>query len=258
MRHTRLLSAILLGVVLAACISGCSRDPNVKKQKYLASGKKYFEDKKYREAGIQFSNALQVDPKFADAHYELARTYMHMDPPAVQAAIMELQRTVALKPDHLKAQLDIGGMLLGFHKFDLALERANLVLQKDPKNVEAQILKASAEAGQGNQDQAMADLKTAIEWQPDNPKPYLAMGMAQASLKNAAEAEANFKKAISLDPKNMSAILTLGAYYESQKRFPEAEQQFKNAVSVEPKNPMARAVLEIGRASCRERVYVLV
>jgi Tfp pilus assembly protein PilF len=49
-------------------LAGCSRDPNVRKQKYLESGQCYFEKAKYREAAIQYSNAIQVDPRFADAH----------------------------------------------------------------------------------------------------------------------------------------------------------------------------------------------
>jgi len=249
MAHHRMLSALMLGVVLAVSVTGCSRDPNVKKQKYLASGKKYFEEGKYREAGIQFSNALQVDPKFAEAHYELARTYIHMDPPAIQSAYMELRRAVDLKPDLTKAQLDLGGMLLGARQFDAAMERANLVLQKEPKNADAQILKASAEAGKGNMDQALADLKTAIEWQPNESKPYLAMALAQVGVKNMEEAEANFKKAIALDPKSMNAIMALGSFYEGMKRLPDAEQQFKAAVALEPKNPTARAVLA--------RIYIL-
>src|SRR5207245_9129303 len=57
----------LMGIVF----SGCSRDPNVRKQKYFESGQRYFERGKYREAAIQYSNAVQVDPRFTDAHYQL-------------------------------------------------------------------------------------------------------------------------------------------------------------------------------------------
>ena len=53
--------------------TGCSRDPNVRKQKYFDSGEKYFAAGKYHEAAIQFSNAIQIDSRFAQAHYELAR-----------------------------------------------------------------------------------------------------------------------------------------------------------------------------------------
>ena len=44
-----------------ALLVGCSHDPNVCKQKYLESGERYFAKEKYREAIIQFSNALQVE-----------------------------------------------------------------------------------------------------------------------------------------------------------------------------------------------------
>jgi hypothetical protein len=52
--------------VLAVCFftgmfTGCSRDPNVRKQKYLESGERYYEKGKYREAAIQYENAIQVD-----------------------------------------------------------------------------------------------------------------------------------------------------------------------------------------------------
>ena len=45
-------------------LSGCSRDPNVRKQKYLESGQRYFDKGQYREAEIQFENAIQVDDRF--------------------------------------------------------------------------------------------------------------------------------------------------------------------------------------------------
>ena len=67
----------LLGISLFLGFTvGCHRDPNVQKQKYLESGKRYAKEGKYKEAGIQFANALKVDHNFADAHYELAKTYL--------------------------------------------------------------------------------------------------------------------------------------------------------------------------------------
>jgi hypothetical protein len=40
--------------VAAALLAGCHGDPNVRKQKYLESGKRYSAEGKYREAAIQF------------------------------------------------------------------------------------------------------------------------------------------------------------------------------------------------------------
>src|SRR5262245_34859068 len=66
---------VILGVITALS-AGCSRDPNVRKQRFFKSGQEYFEQGKYREAALQFENATQVDPRFAEAHYSLAQTFL--------------------------------------------------------------------------------------------------------------------------------------------------------------------------------------
>jgi len=53
---------------------------------------------------------LKIDKNFADAHYALAQTYLHMG--ALSAAYGELQRTVNLQPANYKARIDLGDMLL--------------------------------------------------------------------------------------------------------------------------------------------------
>ena len=61
MRSFRLLILVLpalLGLV------SCSRDPAVVKKRYFESGNKYFERGRYREASIQYRNALKQDPKY--------------------------------------------------------------------------------------------------------------------------------------------------------------------------------------------------
>ncbi|MGC1646125.1 MAG: hypothetical protein WA741_09880, partial [Candidatus Sulfotelmatobacter sp.] len=64
--------SVFVRLLLAYCfllvvLTGCSRDPNVRKQKYFESGEKYFAEGKYREAEIQYRNATQLDARFAQA-----------------------------------------------------------------------------------------------------------------------------------------------------------------------------------------------
>ncbi len=77
-------------------LTACNRDPNVRKQKYFDSGDKYFADGKYREAEIQYRNALQIDSRFAQAHYQLGQTYLRLADS--YRAFQELSRTVELDP----------------------------------------------------------------------------------------------------------------------------------------------------------------
>src|SRR5512138_3508596 len=104
MKRALSVQTFLLLLTLAAGFVGCSRDPNVRKQKYLESGQRYFEKGKYREAAIQFGNAVQVDPRFTEAHYRLAQSYLRLR--NGNQAFQELDRTIQLEPDHLQAHLD--------------------------------------------------------------------------------------------------------------------------------------------------------
>ena len=82
-----------------------SCNPNILKQKYLASGNSYFDQGKYREATIQYLNAIQIDKAFSEAHYRLAQAYLRQGIWA--GAYQELLRTADLQPENLRAQIDL-------------------------------------------------------------------------------------------------------------------------------------------------------
>src|SRR5579862_2631938 len=113
-------------ILAVALLAGCSRDPNVRKQKYLNSGEKYFNKGKFQEAIIEYRNALDIDPRFAAAHYQLARAYMSSRNP--DAAYRELQETVTIEPKNSDAQLELASLLVSGRQFDQAQVAAKKVL----------------------------------------------------------------------------------------------------------------------------------
>jgi len=117
---------IVAVLILLTLLAGCARDPNVRKQKYLASGNAYFDQGKYREATIEYLNAIQIDRGFAEAHYRLAQAYLRQG--IWTGAYGELLRTTDLQPSNAKAQIDLGTLLLSAKQFKQAQERAQNVL----------------------------------------------------------------------------------------------------------------------------------
>src|SRR5205814_6355312 len=95
---SRVFVLLTFALVSLSLLAGCTRDPNVRKQKYVESGRKYYAEAKYREAAIQFQNALQIDNRYADAHYELAKAYIKLE--SWTNAYRELSRTVDLQPEN--------------------------------------------------------------------------------------------------------------------------------------------------------------
>ena len=70
----RVAMALMAVALLAA--TGCKGNPEKAKNNYLQSGLSYLDKKQYDAAEIQFKKALQVDPKFAEAHYQLGLVYL--------------------------------------------------------------------------------------------------------------------------------------------------------------------------------------
>ena len=65
----------LLLVALALLASGCS-SPEAQKQRHFDQGNKYSAEKRDDFAVIEYANAVRIDPKFGEAHNNLAVIYM--------------------------------------------------------------------------------------------------------------------------------------------------------------------------------------
>jgi tetratricopeptide (TPR) repeat protein len=242
---------LLVGLLITGLFTGCTRDPNVRKQKFLESGNRYRDQGKFREAAIQYSNAIQVDPRFAEAHYQLGETYLKLGDGG--RAYQELNRTVDLNADNYHAHLDLANLLIAgarnadgtpSQNFQEYLKQArthlDILREKQPNDRDTHAAWANYYAAQDKLDLAMQEMQKAIEVDPNNAESVLGMAVLQDRAKQPEQAERSFKKAAELGPKAMDAQLDLGRFYLSHSRMPEAEQQFKHAIEVDPKDPTPR------------------
>jgi tetratricopeptide (TPR) repeat protein len=250
MNRSVVVRLLVVGFLITVLFTGCSRDPNVRKQKYLESGDRYFGKGKYREAAIQYSNAVQVDSRFAQAHYQLGQTYLKLGDSS--RAFQELSRTVELAPDNYHAHIDLANLLVAARNSDgspnsdymkQARVHLDLLHEKQPQNPEVFEAWADYYAAQGNLGAALQEIQKAIAADPKRSESYLNLALLQLRSNLIDQAEPNFKKAAELDPKAMNAQLALGGFYQSRNRLPEAEQQFKHAIELAPKDPTPREAL---------------
>ncbi len=236
------IRVLLACSLLTLMFTGCSRDPNVRKQKYLDSGEKYAAEGKYREAAIQFRNAILIDSRFAQAHYDLSQAYLKLGDS--NDAYQELNRTVELAPDNYRAHTDLANLLIGTRNPEY-LKKAEpdlkILRQKQPNSPETHEAWANYDAAQNNIADAMREMQQAVALDPNRSESYLLLAVFQLRGDLPDQAEANFKKATEVDPKSMNAQLALGGFYQSRNRLQEAEQQFKRAIDLDPKSPAPRA-----------------
>jgi tetratricopeptide (TPR) repeat protein len=246
-------------VLLTASGGGCSLDPNVRKQKFFAQGNRSFEQGNYPEALIFYGRALQIDPRFPDAHYKMARCYLNQGSWA--AGYQELQRTIDLQPENWPAQLDLGQLLLAANKAQEAKDRALLILHGNSQHADAQMLLANSDAVLGNLKVAVEEANEATEMAPGLAAVFITLASIQMRAGALADAESNLKKAKSVDPASIVPMMMLGAFCQQQSRWEEAEREFASALNLAPKDATPRAALaglyvSQGRDSLAEKILV--
>src|SRR5579864_543209 len=191
----RLLLACSL---ITGMFTGCSRDPNVRKQKYLDSGERYAAEGKYREASIQYLNAIQIDSRFAQAHYDLSQAYLKLGD--TSRAFQELTRTVELTPDNYRAHTDLANLLVTVRNPDgtpvqdamsQAKTHLDLLRAHQPNNPETHEAWATYYAAQNNMPAAIQETQQAIAADPSRAESYLLLAIFQMRVNQPGQAEDN-------------------------------------------------------------------
>jgi len=70
MNSKRVITGVLLAAVVAGTLTGCG-NAQTRKASYFERGERYFAAHHYEKAGVEFRNALQIDPNFLEPGYAL-------------------------------------------------------------------------------------------------------------------------------------------------------------------------------------------
>ncbi|KAA6458337.1 tetratricopeptide repeat protein [Acidobacteria bacterium AB60] len=231
----------MFGLLMMAAV-GCHSDPNIKKRMYLESGNRFSAQGKYKEAAIQYANALKIDKSFAEAHYQLAKAFLKLD--RMNSAYTELARTIDLQPDNYPARIDLAGLLLRAGRTDEAKSQADSIVAADPNNPDAHALISGIAFRQGDRGMALSEIHRALELDPRRPAFYEQSALLKsADAADATSIESELRNAVSLDPNSAGPRLLLAAFMVKGSRWREAEQTAREAIAADPKSLVARTAL---------------
>src|ERR1035441_5896828 len=239
MRSIRFV-AVMLAVLVG--LASCSRDPNVVKKRYLESGNKYFDKGRYKEASIQYRNALKRDQKYGAAHYKLALVSIKLND--VGGAVTSLRRAVELipaeQPDHWDAVVKLADLYLAFGK-DGNTKKMLPDLMKEVETLTNGLLKHDANSFDAHRLLGDMSYTRATEAYMDkHPDEGL-------KLLNAATEE--YRKADSIKPGQQGVLMQLARAVAAKGDFVEAEKLYRRVIAKEKNRSEERRV---GK-ECRSR-----
>ena len=231
--------AVVLAAVLAG--SGCGMVKDFRKNRHLKAAEKYVAEKKYKEATIEYRNALRFDPQNLDAVKKLGLAYYENG--QLGEAYPPLKRYYDQNKDDLEVKQKLGTIYLMGRALDKAREEALGILAKKPQNLDALLLLGEAADSPEEIQDAINRLEKDRATLGDPDRVARALGVLYARNKDVPRAEQEFNKAVSSKPDSPEAHLALARLHLGKQELEAAEKEFKAAADLAPAGSFARLQL---------------
>ena len=187
---------VILAIFLVVA-SGCT---NKTKEELLSEGKKQLNENNPNAAIIYLKNALEKDPNFFDARFQLSKAYLTAG--KIDSAENELQKLSRQDPNSTNVKVELARVYLQKAKPDEAIKEISVLINNSSNNIDA--------------------LEIA--------------GLAYAIKRDYATAESLLKKALSNDKATPKTSLTLARIYSMMGKTEDARLQISEVLGKEPSN----------------------
>jgi len=230
-------------VVLVAVLSsaGCGMVKDFRKSRHLKAAERYVAEKKYKEATIEYRNALRFDPQDLDAVKKLGLAYYENG--QLGEAFPPLRRYHDQNQNDLEVRQKLGTIYLMGRAADKAREQALAILAQKPQNLEALLLLAESSDSPEEIQNAISRLEQNRATLGDPDRVARALGVLHARNRDLPKAEQEFQAAVSSKPDSPEAHLALARLHLGKRELVEAEKEFKAAAELAPAGSFARLQL---------------
>ncbi|MCA1615151.1 MAG: tetratricopeptide repeat protein [Acidobacteria bacterium] len=199
---------------------------------------------KYQDAAALYTEAVEADPTFIEAHLGAGRLFTEKYNYAEAAEFFA--DALKINPNNARAHLGVAAnqRLEGGAEMTAALARA---LEINPNLVEARALAAALELEAGEDDDASAEIEKGLRVNPGSAEIH-ALRAAQLYLQDKDFGPAA-AQALAVNPRDGALYETLAHYATITRRTSEAAEFSRRAVALQPR--LWRAHLSLGMALLR-------
>jgi tetratricopeptide (TPR) repeat protein len=230
-RRVRLALVVLLCGLIS---SACTRDPNARKQKFYKAGVECLNKGDAKKAALQFMNALQIDPQFAEAANVLAEIRFRQGD--YRQAYSLLQQAIAGKPEYLPSHRGLAQIYRLSGKLADEQKELQFILDHSPDDLDALLNLGVLQARQKKPADAEGTLNRVLELQPNHVGAMLALASVKRDAHDLPAAERYLKLAVDKNPRSVPSHLALIKFYITTGRAAEAEPLFSQALRMSNNN----------------------
>jgi tetratricopeptide (TPR) repeat protein len=227
------ISKLVGALFFLTVITGCG-NAEQSANKYLESGKSLVAKGELAKARLEFKNALQVDPRLAEAFYQLA--LLDEKDQKWQPMFKNLQTVESLNPQHIEAITKLGQVNLLAGNTEVAEAKAATVLELNSTYIPALLLKSSIEMNKQNYAEAVSLVDQALSIESTNSDALSLKALIFNKQGESDLALSVIEKALSSASKDKQLSLKMIklSIFESQGDFQSMEGVYKELLNANP------------------------
>jgi Flp pilus assembly protein TadD len=230
------LAALAAVVVLAGCSGAQTR-----KQEFMHRGQEFLANGQNQKARIEFRNALQIDPKDADARYFNGLVSEKLGD-AVQAA-QSYQGAIDARPDDVEACARLGRLFFLYGDSKRALSTIQPALAKHPDDPALLTVRAAARSHLNDDQEAVADGEKAYKLAPRSEDTIAILTGIYLKAGRRSDALALLERGVADIPGTVSLRLALAEQFQEAHDPAKAEALFRQLVAQHPNDSEYRVDL---------------
>jgi len=223
----RFFGIIAFFTLLAACTP-----KEEKALSYVQEGKALMEQGNADKARVQFKNALQINPRLAEAYYNMG--LLDEKSQNWKGAFGNMSEAVRLDPNLVDAHLKLGQLYLGAHQFDKASQEVAMVKQIKPELVGAFTLGGAILFTQGKKAEGIEQVTLGLEKDPTNLDAMMLLASLYLTNSQYAEALSVLKKGIESHPQDIGLQLQKIRVEAESKDYDAAVNDYQALIAKNP------------------------
>ncbi len=228
------LYRILLLTLCAYALISCG-GAEERKAVYLEKAKSSIASGNLDKARIELKNVLQIDPKDAEAYYQLGRVFEQQK--EYRKAFGNYLKAEELNPDLLENQARLGRIyLLLANEPDKAQEKIDFILSKEPNNSDGLLLKAAVMLRNNNADEAINIAKDIVSRDSKHIESIAFLATLYMKDKKFEDAISLLDTALKNNQNNESLNKLLALVLVANKDYGRAEVIYKDFLERNPDN----------------------
>lgn len=256
--HRILHTLLCVGAALAISVSGGCGGATSRFANYMQRGEQYLSSGVLDKAGVEFRNALQIEPRNPKARY--LNGVVAEKRGDLRGAFGAYEGAIDVDPDYVDARAALGRMLVFSRSADKALTVIEPSLQKHPGDARLLTVRAAARAQMKNTSGALADAEQAVRAEPQDTDAVALLAALYQSQGDTPRAIKLVNATLDRRPSSVDLRQVLANLYLSAHQDDKCEEQLRKIIALEPQDlghryELARFYQHSGRMDAAQGVF---